>query len=462
MNNESLMALAQGFLDGGCKYAANFPGFYSHELFALVSKNSIAPNEKIAYEMAYGACLGGARSLVCLKSFGLNVASDAFLNSIATGVHAGLVVVVTEDIDMEGSQLRQDSRPFRDFFGGLWLEPCSVSEAYDMAYAAFDWSETLDIPIVIRLTNQFFNLSGCYQKKPLRIFKNKPFDASGKFINHPVYWHLHQQNMQIKQVKINKFVERYFKKNHTNVNSDKNYKKGIIVLGNCYRELTPYLTLDYEILSINTYPLPTSVIKQFMKNKTEIKVFEQGNSYAADLIKKIVVEDNHSITISNHIGHSAISPSSYRTWSKLEKLFSALKAVQPSFVVSDLTQFTSESTHTIQACLCLGACIGTGIGLAEVGVKYPFCISGDASLLHTGVRVIEEALARKASLGIIIIDNGGSWCTGGQMTKSGLNLEGLPIKKINVSYEQTTQREFYDLLHTMQRAGETSILRVYT
>jgi indolepyruvate ferredoxin oxidoreductase alpha subunit len=164
-NIEALEALCHGLLDGGCNYVTNFPGFYSHDIFSMLRGKHIALNEKVAYEMGFGASLAGARTVVTFKSFGLNVAADPFLNSMVSGINAGLVVILTEDVEVAGSQCRQDSRYYRDFYGGLWFEPTNIQEAYQIAYNAFKWSEELDIPIVIRLTNQFFEISGEYERQ---------------------------------------------------------------------------------------------------------------------------------------------------------------------------------------------------------------------------------------------------------------------------------------------------------
>ena len=70
-------------------------------------------NEKVAFEVAYGASLAGARSVAVMKMVGLNVASDPFMSAAYLGVRGGLVVVVADDPGPHSSQTEQDSR----FFG---------------------------------------------------------------------------------------------------------------------------------------------------------------------------------------------------------------------------------------------------------------------------------------------------------------------------------------------------------
>lgn len=451
----SLQALAQGFLDGGCEYATNFPGFYSHELFRLLGGTAIALNEKIAYEMAFGASLAGIRSVVSFKNFGLNVAADPFLNSLVAGVNAGLVLVVTDDMEVEGSQARQDSRHYRDFFGGLWFEPTTIEEAYHIAYHSFTWSEQLDIPLVIRLTNQFFKLEGYYKQQPRQHKRYPTADTPAKYVVHPTHWQKQYQRLKEKNKKIQKFVNRFYR-----LRAIKKFDvdgQGVIVLGNCQKEMQDKYQ-EREILSIITYPLPICLIKRFIKTKKVVTILEQGNNYGFNLIRQEI--ESKKTLLKSDTGYIPQLDDQYRRWSGLKVLFEALQSIQPSFVVSDLTQFTAETTGIVQACLCLGSSIPVTIGLAEAGVSYPFCISGDASLAHTGIRIINEAHVRGARLAIIIIDNGGSWSTGGQMPPSGLDLKNLTVDSKEIHYSATKQIDWVKILARMQAKKTTMVLRV--
>ena len=76
-----ISALAQGFLDGGAEFAVHYPGWHSHEIYdelvmgslkrkALLVKMGMALNEKVAYQLAFGASLSGSRSVVIMKNYG--------------------------------------------------------------------------------------------------------------------------------------------------------------------------------------------------------------------------------------------------------------------------------------------------------------------------------------------------------------------------------------------------------
>lgn len=452
----ALIALSEGFMDGGCEYVTNYPGFESHTLFSLLGGQTISINEKIAYEMAFGASLAGKNAVVTMKNVGLNVAADAYLHSLISGVGGGLVLVVTDDVEVVGSQERFDSRHYIDFYGGLWFEPNSTKQAYTIAYYSFIWSQTYDFPIVIRLTNQFFNQKGTYlrlspKKSSIHIKKDPK-----KFIIHPTYWRDQYENLKQKNRTVHYFIDSYYSTMLlSHEKTDK--KKGVIIIGNCQQELKMFSMREWSVLSIITYPFPIKIIQEFIKDKSEIVVLEQGDKYVYNRIVSSL-NSQTSIPISSNTGTIPNRTGSWRIWKEHEKLFHALKQINPSYIVSDVTQFTVESTYMINACLCLGAAVSTTIGLAENGIKYPYCIVGDSSFLHGGFMALEEAFSRKAAIGVIIIDNNGSWCTGGQPTTSNIYDINPKIKQKTIVYSKVNISELASILGNMQRTNELMVL----
>lgn len=92
-------AVARGLYDAGCCFASSYPGTPSTEITEEIAKfddvySEWAPNEKVAMEAAFGACLAGARSFCGMKHVGLNVAADPLYTMSYTGVNAGMVIGV--------------------------------------------------------------------------------------------------------------------------------------------------------------------------------------------------------------------------------------------------------------------------------------------------------------------------------------------------------------------------------
>jgi len=169
MNNNKLLllgdeAIAQGAIDGGLSGIYAYPGTPSTEIMEYVQGSRQAAelnihrqwsaNEKTAMEAAIGMSYAGKRAMVCFKHVGLNVAADAFINASITGVNGGLIVVSADDPSMHSSQNEQDSRFYGKFSMIPILEPSNQQEAYDMAYAGFELSERLNVPVLIRITTR--------------------------------------------------------------------------------------------------------------------------------------------------------------------------------------------------------------------------------------------------------------------------------------------------------------------
>ena len=91
MGNE---AIARGAVEAGIEVVIGYPGTPSTEVGEVLA--DLAPelgfycewslNEKVAIDVASGAALTGARTLVVMKNAGLNVAMDTFATLPYTGL----------------------------------------------------------------------------------------------------------------------------------------------------------------------------------------------------------------------------------------------------------------------------------------------------------------------------------------------------------------------------------------
>jgi indolepyruvate ferredoxin oxidoreductase, alpha subunit len=96
-------ALALGAYEAGLKVAAAYPGAPSTEIVQNLSRlpdvdTQWSVNEKVAFEVALSAAIGGVRSLYVSKHVGLNVAMDPLMTSAYTGVNAGFVIISCDDL----------------------------------------------------------------------------------------------------------------------------------------------------------------------------------------------------------------------------------------------------------------------------------------------------------------------------------------------------------------------------
>jgi indolepyruvate ferredoxin oxidoreductase alpha subunit len=174
--------------------AASYPGTPSSEignnLFQLNKEPAaeisfeFATNEKVAMEVAAAAAAAGVRSLTCMKHVGMNVASDTMMTLAYLGIKAGMVIVCADDPSMHSSQNEQDNRFYARMACLPLLEPTSPQEAKDMTVAAFDLSERLELPVILRTTTRTAHVRGPVELGQLPGHKK----TTGQFEKEPMRW----------------------------------------------------------------------------------------------------------------------------------------------------------------------------------------------------------------------------------------------------------------------------------
>lgn len=439
-------AITAGLKRGGATRAYNFPGFHSHEIAAGLGMTQISLNERTAYAEAYGACVAGARTVVTFKNVGLNVAADAFLHSIIGGVGAGLVVIVTDDTLVVGSQEFQDSRHYADFYGGLWFDPADPQDAYDIAKAAFSLSEQFDVPVVIRLSGQYFDSDDPFFDED-EVSVRAPAHTAlmpERHVVHPYYYREQAKRLEKKRRAIAGYVETCAPSIPAKT------PHGVIVCG------AASYTGDDDVLHLSTIPIPAKIVAKFLETHDTVTVYEDGDPY----VKHLVAQIGSRATVVPAPQQERGVRTKFVKWKAYESIFSHINEVLTgAYVAGDITQFTVETTDTIGVALSLGVAVGTAIGMADVAGE-AYAIVGDTSFLHEGKGIVQEAQKRGVHVGIIIIDNAMSWCTGGQEAADDLNQTMAQYQSWTVDARDGDVSELKTALHSMRDTSGVSIVRV--
>ncbi len=191
MGNE---AVARGAIEAGAALTAGYPGNPSSEIIGTLAE--VGPefgvyvewstNEKVALEAAAGASFAGLRGLAAMKQNGLNVASDFLFNLNLTGSKGGLVIVVCDDPAAISSTNEEDTRLFARIGDLPLLEPADFQEAKDMTRWAFELSEELALPVLVRPTTRVSHARGMVELGEITRRRPKAhFDKTKPFINMP-------------------------------------------------------------------------------------------------------------------------------------------------------------------------------------------------------------------------------------------------------------------------------------
>jgi len=153
-------AIARGAYEAGVTVGTGYPGTPSTEILENLAKYrpkvycEWSPNEKVAFEVAAGAALSGARAIVTMKHVGLNVAADPLMTLSYIGVEGGFVACVADDPGMHSSQNEQDTRNYARFAKIPLFEPADSQEAKDFLKMAIQVSEQFKTPVILRSTTR--------------------------------------------------------------------------------------------------------------------------------------------------------------------------------------------------------------------------------------------------------------------------------------------------------------------
>ena len=272
-------ALAIGAMEAGVSVAAAYPGTPSTEILeALATFPGVqaewSVNEKVAFEVALGASMLGRRAITAMKHVGLNVAADTLMSSGLTGVGAGLVVAVADDVGFSSSQNEQDSRYWTRFAHLPVLEPSDAQQAYLMVREAFDISERHQVPVLIRMTTRV-----CHVKRAVRLEPPLPPPAAIPYVKDATRWivtpnHVGKR-LQVRAERDKALLAETEQSHWNTVHPGTDARLGIVASGpvcNAVREALP----DAPLLALGFgAPLPLERIRRFAQTVEQLWVIEE-------------------------------------------------------------------------------------------------------------------------------------------------------------------------------------------
>ncbi len=398
-----VMAIADGLLDGGVRVATNYPGFHSNELSDALPCPVTSVSERTALAIAWGACVGGWRSVMTCKNVGLMDAADVFLGCHRCGVNAGLVVVVFDDIDGEHSQCLFDARNLVRAVDGFWFEPSGVADAYLIARAAPAVSERLDLPVVIRVANRLYQRLGTWRRDPPDETPCATFRADPeRWVVHPSTVASQEARNAQRRARINRWLNDRYRHWNPPTRAELLLASGPSLAG----ETTADLVLDALPLA----PDVARKLSRWSKSGGRIRVREAGDPVIASMVSQ-------SLANSRVSRQPAPMRRPNRKWhnrTDWEPLYRILRRAN-SIVVGDLGSHLMDPRRTVDVCLCYGAATAVAIGLAgPVSGRPVVAVTGDGAFAHAGWGPVVEAMLRKHRILVVLLDNNGCRGTGGQ------------------------------------------------
>jgi indolepyruvate ferredoxin oxidoreductase alpha subunit len=308
-------AIVRGALEAGVNFISTYPGTPASEIgniFYKISKKAgvhfeFSTNEKVAMEAAAGAALSGFKSLVAMKHFGLNVASDFLCTLMYSGIEGSMVIFVADDPSCWSSaQSEQNTRYYSQMAHIPTLEPSTPQEFKDFTKFAFKLSEKFKIPVMIRSTTRASHQSGPVILGKLEVGSSK---LEGKFVKDPRRFStMPPRVLEMKKELFEKIEEIKRQSEKSNLNKiiygNSKEKVGILTSGVSFlyvmEALTPhhYFGGGLPVLKLGfIYPLPERKILKFLNNLKKILVVEELEPYLEREIAILAKKENLRVEI---------------------------------------------------------------------------------------------------------------------------------------------------------------------
>lgn len=446
-------AIARGAYEAGVTVVSAYPGTPSTEITETIAKYKDvyaewSPNEKVAMEVAYGASVAGARSMVCMKHVGLNVAADPLFSIAYAGVNGGMVIVVADDPAMHSSQNEQDSRYYAMSAHVPMLEPSNSQEAKDFTKFAFELSEKYDTPVFIRSTTRIAHSQSYVVIGERAEVSAKPYKKDiSKYTLMPATAKIRHIAVENRENELKSDCES-FDINKYEINDT---KLGIVCSGVIFQYVKEALP-EASIMKIGmVYPLPIEKIKEFAGKVDKLIVIEELEPIIETQLKAngIACEGKNYFGIQGEITVSVIRskllnlliptadtsvpvrPPVMCAGCPHRSIFYLLNKLKLT-VCADIGCYTLGAQPPLSAVdtvICMGASIGMAHGfekaLGREATKKVVAVIGDSTFVHSGMTGLVNAVYNQSAITVLILDNSTTGMTGHQNhPATGITLKG--------------------------------------
>lgn len=459
-------AFARGLYEAGCKFVSSYPGTPSTEITEFAAKYpeiyaEWAPNEKVAMEAAFGACLSGRRSFCGMKHVGLNVAADPLFTISYTGVNAGMIIAVADDPSMHSSQNEQDSRHYAIAAKLPMLEPSDSGEVQAFVKEGYALSEKFDTPVIIRMCTRIAHAQSIVEPVDRIEVEDKEYvKTPAKYIMTPANAKKKHPLVEERTKALTAFAETSdFNRAEEGLSDD----IGFITAGTSYQYVKEVFGSQYPVLKIGMVnPLPEKLILDFAKNVKRLIVVEELDEIIESHCKALgLAVEGKSVfgcigefsqsyireklgvkaaeTIQADLGEIPGRPPIMCAGCPHRGLFYSLKKRKVT-VLGDIGCYTlgaAAPLNALDSTVCMGASVSGMHGFLKAGKEgndaNTACVIGDSTFIHSGVTGLINAAYNESKGTVIILDNSITGMTGHQQNPTtGFNLKGDPCTKIDL------------------------------
>ncbi len=467
-------AVAYGALQSGVVVATSYPGSPSSSTIEFLrgfeESHGLhvewSTNEKVAFETAVGASIGGVRALVGCKGVGFNVALDAVMVANLTDVGTGLVILLGDDPGAWGSQNDQDTRPIAWGSELPMLEPASPSEGIAMMREAYRLSGETQMPVILRITKTYAELK---EEIDLPEIPRPPPARPHAFERYPMRWISVPGNaVQLHRRLHDRLETLADQQDWADFNTVTGAGKvGIIAAGVIHTKLMDVLqgvdTADLSVMKLSTlWPFPSARITDFLLSTERTLILEENEPFLETLIKSVAYDAKLATPISGKHDRTVSREGELFRWQIAEALsrfvpgfkpargfspetemkylpsqaglpgncpytpvFETLRelsgrlGLSPVYVVDPgcAIKINTPPFEMLDVKYSMGSSIGIASGLVLAGVTDPVvAVVGDSDFFHLGANALFNVAHQGSDLLVLILDNATTALSGFQET----------------------------------------------
>lgn len=497
---KGLEAVERAAKDADAEVITYVPGYPINEL-AKATNAEISVNEKVALEIALGASATGCRSMVIVKQVGMNILADPLVISATHTIGSGLVIIVGDDLGPKGSQAEMDSRYWGQLVEIPFLDPGDPVKLYYSIIEAYNLSEKLRVPAIIRVTPRLISSEKPNSNLQLTAYRRlgrKSGLGSGQTFER-IAWDItvrgrHQRHHQEILPLVKEASEA------SALNSIEIYGKvGIIASGFPARlveglgaslRVSPGAILENSLgvsgvshLFVGyTNPLPWKIIKRFVEEHRMILVAEEPEPFIESQLQmspkirgKLTghlpfgpLEINDLVlALENLEKKPERSPQIYESTAQrgytgicddcpFIPLYLALERLDVP-VAGDAgcaIRATRKPYESVDVVYGLGSSIGVASGFRKKGVA----VIGDFALAHTGLPALVNAVWQKRDVLVVLLKNDVAAMTGGQEAPDLTGLLGSLVHACNLDLVASEDEIEKVLRKELERPGTSAVV----
>lgn len=457
-------AFARGLYEAGCSVVSSYPGTPSTEVTEEIAKYDEvycewAPNEKVAMEVAFGACLAGKRSFCGMKHVGLNVAADPLYTCSYTGVNAGMVICVADDAGMHSSQNEQDSRHHAIASKVPMLEPSDSEEALNFVKTAYEISETYDTPVIIKMCTRIAHSQSVVTLGERVVPEKKPYEKNiKKYVMMPGNAIPRHPFVEERTAKLTEYAET----SPLNRVEMGGTSVGIITSSTSYQYAKEVYGDNASILKLGMVnPLPVKLIMDFAAKVDKLIVIEELDPVIENHCRQLGLKlsGKDLLPICGEFSQNLIAEKTAGKKAEFCSLGEQLPGRPPVMcagcphrglfytlsknkctVLGDIGCYTLGAVAPLAAMdmtLCMGASISAVHGFNKAAGKESegktVAVIGDSTFMHSGMTGLANVAYNQSNSTVIILDNSITGMTGHQQNPTtGYNIKGEPAGKIDL------------------------------